>query len=759
MRSKTLNFSFFTFALLVFTFSPCLAVNSKVTRHSTIADFQKGKTQDVVVGSQGTLQLGRASEVLCEKFEDVWSINCIVVNDGSVFLGTSPNGAVYKYNMGKLTKIYPLDSEKKQKPKKEVNEPNDVNKPARGLTTDSNIVKTEQYLANKHVFAMATDISGRLLVGISGDKAALCRLEKGVMETIFEPNDVKYIFAIAVGTNGNIYLGTGPKGIVYHLNSLGKNPQVIYDSPDKNILSLAIGKDGLLYAGSAGRGLVYKINPQTKTAAVLYDSEQPEITAMLFADNNDLYAAATSANIIQPEQEFIPEIPSPGRPEPQGEPETPDEPAEDQGGMKLKIANTKKPPEGKAPVRAVPQGRIQRPEQASNIYKINKDGFVTSIFDKSAVFFCLAQQDKKLLVGTGNDARLYTVDPTTEQEAMLYEDRHASQITAMVVFGNDVYIATSNPARFIKLKNTFAANGTYTSDLVDAGQPAKWGMFQIEADIPKNCKVLMSCRSGNVKDINDPTFSEWSKPAEVTQPVQMLCPAGRFSQYKLLLQSSDGKTSPLIREVAVADAVANLAPTIESVNVTRTETPDKKGVFKISYDAKDQNNDKLIYKIDFRRVGRTGWIELAKDVESDSFEWDGKTTEDGRYEIRVTASDERSNTPATKLTASRISEPVIVDNTGPVIKDVVSKIDRKNVTMKFKACDELSAVSQLYYAVDSNSRWIGAVPDDLVYDTMEEDFTIVIEDLSAGDHVVAVKTLDAVGNTTYKTFDIKIDNK
>ena len=119
MRSKTLYFSLFTFAFLFFSFSPCPAVNSKVTRQSTIADFQKGKPDDVVIGSQGTLQLGRASEVPAEKIEDVWSINCIVVSDGSVFLGTSPNGEVYKYSMGKLARIYPPESEKKQKGKSE----------------------------------------------------------------------------------------------------------------------------------------------------------------------------------------------------------------------------------------------------------------------------------------------------------------------------------------------------------------------------------------------------------------------------------------------------------------------------------------------------------------------------------------------------------------------------------------------------------------------------------------------------------------
>jgi len=69
-------------------------------------------------------------------------------------------------------------------------------------------------------------------------------------------------------------------------------------------------------------------------------------------------------------------------------------------------------------------------------------------------------------------------------------------------------------------------------------------------------------------------------------------------------------------------------------------------------------------------MGRTGWIELEDELSAASFEWDGKTVEDGRYELRVTACDYKSNTNATKLTGSRISEPVIVDNTGPAVSDI-----------------------------------------------------------------------------------------
>jgi hypothetical protein len=746
MQSK---YVFAIMVLVCLSASFCSAVTSKITRYNSSREFQKGEANDVIIGSRGTIQLGRRAEILVKQFDDVWSINSIVSIGDVVYVGTSPNGGVYSFGAGGLKKIYAAKLTKKERPRdsndREVNEPN-----------DPNAIKQDKHFANEHIFAMAADASGRLLVGISGQRCALCRLEGGELKTIYEPNDANYIFAISVDKGGDIYLGTGPKGKIYRIDSSGKHGEVLYGSPDKNILSLAQGPDGFIYAGSDSRGIVYRINPKTKDAAILYDSEQQEITALVFI-GEELYAAATSANAVGAEAKFAAQQPQAGRPEQKEEDEGSDEEGSD--GMKLQIANTKESAGEQQAEHKMPVSMPPRPAQASYIYKVTRDGFVTDIFNESAVFFCLAAQGKELLVGTGNNARLFAVEPNSEEEAVVFENRQASQITAVTVVGDNAYVGMANPARLVKLGKVFAREGVYTSDLVDAGQPAKWGKLQIEADVPQGCKVLMACRSGNVKDINDKSFSKWTEPKEVTGPVQLDCPVNRFCQYKLVLRGSDGKVSPVVREVAVPSAVPNLAPRVKSVNVTRMEGPGKNGVFKISYDAKDDNGDKLIYKIDFRKIGWAVWIEAAHDVETGNYEWDGKTVEDGRYEIRVTASNERSNTPQTKLTGSRVSDAVVVDNTGPaVVKYKLEKAGRK-ITIKMTVSDELSAIGKVEYTVDSDANWIGIVPDDLIYDTTSEDFTIVVEKLSVGQHIIAMKLADAVGNTTYKTYEVNIEDK
>jgi len=744
-------------AVLLLT-SAAAAVTSKITRQASSKDLLAGEAKDVIVTSRGTIQLGRAAKVLATDFDGVWSVNCIIISGGTIFIGTSPNGDIYKYSLDKLSKIYPLDAEDSaEKP------PAKQQEPAEQAGADANetgeLVQADAQLKNQHIFAMAVDVAGRLLAGISGDKCRLCRYEAGKMETIFEPNDATYIFDIEIDNVGNIYLGTGPEGKVYALDPSGKVAQLVYDSPDKNILTVAAGRDGAIYAGSDTRGLVYKINPRNKTATVVYDSDEPEISALLAVDGAPgaggyLYATATAANVVETEQRFAAQQATSGRPESKEG----DGKSGGDGVVTLKIANTSAPSGGRPPQsqqRPAPKPP-QKPGTASYLYRIDKQGYVSEVFSEPAVFLCLAGQDGKVLVGSGNDAQLFLVNPDAEREAVIYEDEHASQISALAVSEQDVYIGTANPARLVLLSSGYAAQGSYQSDLIDAGQPAKWGKLQIDADIPRGCKVFAASRSGNVKDVNDPTFSEWTELTEVTEPVQLRCPVGRFCQYKLVLETQDGQKTPLVREIAVASTVPNLAPRIETVDMSRLSNPGKEGTFKISFKASDENDDKLVYRLDFRRIGRTTWIEMKDELDADSYEWDSRTVEDGRYEIRVVADDARGNTVATKLTGSRISEPVVVDNTGPTIRKYAIEKSGKAATLKVQITDELSVIGSLDYTIDSNADWKGTLPDDFVFDTTDESFTIVTEDLGPGEHVIALRIKDAVDNVTYKTFELSV---
>ncbi|MCK5174775.1 MAG: hypothetical protein KAR47_15380, partial [Planctomycetes bacterium] len=703
----------------------------------------------------------------------VWIINSIVVaSDSTVYVGTSPNADIIKYTDGEAEKIYPVEADEptEESTDESVNDDDDDegdddaeddddgDEDEDEEVADPNADETYDF-SNEHVFAMALDAGGRLLAGISGQDFRLVRFDDDGVKTIFEPADAKYILAITLDELGNIYLGTGPEGRIYRLSPFGQNPRQIYDSRDKNILSLAVDTSGYVYAGGDERGLIYKIDQTDKTAVVLFDSEQSEITALLIDDEGNLYASATSAKAVGGSRDFSSISAAVGGGRPDGGSKQTSENKAGGSPISLKIANTAAANGGDKSSGDSPAKRAAMPKSAGHIYKISPEGFVTDIFSEMAVFFAMAEQDDQLLLGTGNKARLYAVDPETENKAVAYDDEQSSQITAVAVAGDIAWLGCANPPKLIKLSRSFAPKGSYISDLIDAGQPAKWGKLQIDADIGTGSKVLLASRSGNVKDPNDPTFSAWTKAVEVTRATQLTCPLGRYCQYKLTLRADTGPlgaSSPVIREIAVAHIVPNLQPKVTSVKAARQTSQQKPGLFQVSFAATDDNKDKLIYEIEFRKIGRANWIGLKDKLAVTKYEWESKTVEDGRYEIRVTASDERSNTTATKLAGSRISDPVVVDNTPPAIVDPRVKIRNSKATLKFKLTDEFSAIGSVSYTVDSNTDWISTLPEDMIYDTTDEAFVIVIDDMEDGSHVLAVKFSDAVANTAYKTFDIEI---
>jgi len=754
-RHKKTNFILPCVLATLTVASSIAAVTSKITRHRTHADLLKGKTMNTVISSDGTIQLSRHWELLKKDFGDVWAINAIVVTPSALYLGTSPNGAIYKYTLDKWTQLYPLPTpqapNQPQQPPDlpETTEPTDTNQPGQ-----PKIINQQQHLINEHIFAMKIDFSGRLLAAISGDKCCLLRIQPGKIETVFEPNDAKYIFDIALDDKGNIFLATGPAGKIYQLDSLAEKPALIYDCDDKNVLSLATDDLGFLYAGTDTRGLIYKINPRQKTAEILYDSDLPEISNLIITEQRELFAAATSAQIEESEAQFASKISLSGRPENTAENKNNSE------TLKLQVPNTKPeaqtPPHPAAP-RPTPHAR---PKKNSYIYKITPKGYVTPVLEESAVFFDLASRNRHLLIATGNSGQLLSLDVPAQRAAIIYQNEKTPQISAVTVAEKNIYLGTANPPQLIVLEDSLAEQGTFTSDLIDAAQPAQWGKLQLEADIPNHCQVLMTTRTGNVKDINDPTFSEWTKPVQLKKPAQITSPLARFCQYKLILRSQNPKNTPLIRQIAVASSIPNLSPLLEAVTIIPTGQDNEKGIFKIDYKASDRNNDKLTYEIHFRKILAKTWIQLEEQTETNSFKWDAKTVEDGRYEIKVTASDLQDNTSKTELTDSRVSDPVIVDNTPPIIKNLSVLQPDPNIIVTLTVTDELSTVAKLDYTIDSRTDYQGTLPDDRVYDTTEENFEIHIENLKPGPHIIALRCTDAAGNTIYKTIPVDItENK
>lgn len=713
---------------------PAQAVTSVITRQNQSEDFLKGKIENIMIDSDGTLRLARKSETVIEpdSLIGVWTINTLLAESGgAVYCGTSPNGTIFKYSGQEIEVLYPTEMNSLPE-------------------TDPNTARTAP-IRNEHVFAMAFDAGGRLLAGISGKHARLIRFDREP-KVLFQSEKDRYIYAILLDPDGTIYFATGPEGHIYRLPPFGGDAELIYESRDKNVLSLAMAPDGSLLAGTDTRGLVYRIDVKSKTVKVIYDSKQQEITALAADEKGNLYVAASSvaavAGKINSASQALSK--SPGRPDTKRTSQS------SAGEVSLATANTEDDEKSSPPSAPPPPPMPPGPKSASSIYRITPEGFVSEIFSDKVIFYALYYKDGQLLAATGNQGRLFGIDPATEQRAIVYQNEKSAQVTAIAAGTDGLMLALSNPPQVASLSETLAPKGTFTSDVIDAEQPSRWGKLQVDARIPEGCAILFTARSGNVEDPNDPTFSEWQPEKELTGPRDTDCPVARYLQYRLVFTRQESATGPVLREVAVAHSIPNLPPLIQAVQTQRSKDKQKPYIFQIGAKAEDENKDTLVFHYHFRRQDRPGWIKLEEDSTKPIYEWDTRTVEDGRYEVRVTADDKRSNSPSQALTGSRISDPIVVDNTPPDIKEADLAVKGKNLVLRFRAVDQFSAIGQAQFTIDSSEDWIGLLPEDLVFDTTNEWITLHLDDQESGDHVLALAVSDDPGNTKYQTFDFTI---
>ena len=424
-----------------------------------------------------------------------------------------------------------------------------------------------------------------------------------------------------------------------------------------------------------------------------------------------------------------------------------------------------------------------RPKGGNAVYKIDSQGFVNEVFRESVMILRLVLDGDNLLVATGNEGQLYKVN-LTEEETIIVADLEPKQVPAILrAKDGSITLGTANPATLVKLESGFAKKGEYTSKPLDASQVSLWGTLKVSGTIPANTSISISTRSGNVADPEKAPWSEWSKaqtiehdagrPAMTPVQLKVTSPPARLLQYKVTL-NGDGNTSSVLDSVSIAYVMPNLKPTIATMaaaytpartttSTSRTSsssstrppvTPPSQYAMNILWTAVDPNKDKMVYQLDYRAAGTDNWIMLAEKLPLNRYIWDTRRVPDGRYIVRVTASDSPGNTPDMAESTSRNSDPVVVDNSVPSIENLKNVVKPGSVTITATINDKLSDIRDVKYAVDSTKDWQPALPDDLIYDSTSEQLTIRLSDLSPGSHVVTIRATDTQGNAVYHALPV-----
>jgi hypothetical protein len=164
-----------------------------------------------------------------------------------------------------------------------------------------------------------------------------------------------------------------------------------------------------------------------------------------------------------------------------------------------------------------------------------------------------------------------------------------------------------------------------------------------------------------------------------------------------------------------------------------------------------------VYTLYYRLGSRGKWILLKDKLKEPTFEWDTHGVGDGQYIVKVVASDEAANPRGTGKTGARMSDPIAIDNSPPVIGDLKWQKQAAGVKVDLKVADRASTVSDVEYAVDSNDDWQSVLPVDNIFDQPEETVSFKVADLTPGAHQLTVRATDAHGNQAYQSLIVQVE--
>jgi hypothetical protein len=296
-----------------------------------------------------------------------------------------------------------------------------------------------------------------------------------------------------------------------------------------------------------------------------------------------------------------------------------------------------------------------------------------------------------------------------------------------------------------------------------------------------------STRTGG-SDTPDTTWSGWQ---DVGADGTIASPPGRYLQWKVRTTSPDAR----VDEVTVSWRETNQPPRIDDLSVapqgqafregemsarteaiTQTLTGGQKveysatiggarplremplwarGMRTLSWRGVDPNGDPLRYKVAVRAEPDGPWIEIGKDLEVSVLTWNTNTLADGRYRVKVTASDAEGNAVGEALTAEAVSQPFTIDNTPPEVTALDAKAEAAGVRVSGAAEDRQGWLQRLDLSTD-DGPWHSLAPDGGISDAPKLEFHATVPDLATGPHLVSVRAVDAAGNAATRATRVTV---
>src|SRR5205823_262419 len=149
--------------------------------------------------------------------------------------------------------------------------------------------------------------------------------------------------------------------------------------------------------------------------------------------------------------------------------------------------------------------------QSNAIYNIDPEGFVTELFRQPVLVHSLIEQNGVLLAGTGSDGYVYQINPAAEETVVLAKVDPKEVVALLATRDGRIVLGLANSGDIAVMTSGFAADGTFTSPVLDATQISRFGKLQLHGSLPNGTGLTVATRSANVNETTDAAWSKWSE--------------------------------------------------------------------------------------------------------------------------------------------------------------------------------------------------------------------------------------------------------
>jgi sugar lactone lactonase YvrE len=693
---------------------------------SSRAELLKGEARGVSVTESGVLTLApNLSQLFNTDQAYVWST--AIDSAGNVYLGTGHDGKLFRVGPdGKGSLLYKA--------------------------------------SELDVTALAVARDGAVFAATSPDGKVYRVTADGKAEVYFDPAD-KYIWSLAILADGSLAVGTGDNGKLYRVHAAGAKPEssLLINTNQTHVMSLAVTKQGDLIAGTDPGGLVLRISPDGK-AFGLYDAPLREIHALASAPDGSIYALALS------------EAASTTRSAGQAAGVTP---TGDASAAAI-TAMTGAADDGAGAQAIQPAQPARSRNDLSNarsaVFHILPDGSTDVVWSSASVTgFAVIAVRGGVMIGTSDKGRIYSVTDDGRDTLLLQSTE--GQISSLLAHGSDVFAASSNQGKLFRFGEATVREGSYESPVRDAKLVASWGRIWWRGIGP----IELQTRTGN-SERPDTTWTDWSTAYTVADGSQIVSPKARFIQWRAVLRAPNAGSPghPELDDVSVAYLPRNVAPEVLSISVLPpgvallqqiqiqidpniessgldasifgmiTQAPPRRlyqrGARALQWQGEDRNNDTLEYAVYYRSLNESTFRLLKEHVRENFYTVDAASLADGRYVFKVVASDTLDNPSGYALSGERVSEPVDVDNTPPVVRSAGKpQISGDRVRAVFDVEDATGRIKRADVSVDGGA-WHEAFPDDGIADSPRERYSLDLSVTGPGEHTISLRAFDNSNN-------------